>query len=100
MKGNLVPEYLKKPTHRPGDDASTVSAIVSEIISAVEKGREAAVRRYSEQLDNWSPPSFRVSSDEIRRAFATVDAKLREHIDFAAEQISAFALHQRETLHD
>lgn len=95
-----MPEFLKQPPHRPGEDASQVSATVSEILSAVRTEGEAAVRRYSARFDKWDPPTFRVGRDEIDRATEQLDPELKRHIDFASAQIGNFARLERETMHD
>ena len=95
-----MPEFLKRPPHLPGEDASQVSATVSEILSAVQAEGESAVRRYSARFDNWDPPSFRVGDDEIDRATRQLDPDLKRHIDFAATQIRGFAELERGTMHD
>jgi sulfopropanediol 3-dehydrogenase len=66
-------EYLKKA--RPQEEGVTqkVRDAVSEILLAVEKEGIAAVRRYSERLDDWNPETFVVSEEEIRRAEDSVD---------------------------
>ena len=98
--GYRVAEFLKQPPHLPGENAEAIKATVSEILSAVEHEGVAAVRRYSEKLDRWSPPSFRVGRDEIERALGEIDPELKRHLDFATEQIRGFALHQRATMSD
>src|SRR3954464_8141690 len=89
---------------RPGPAARAVSdqirPTVSEILLAVEREGEAAVRRYSERLDNWNPPSFRVSPEEVDAAAAAIDDDLKAHIAFAQEQVRGFAELQRGTLSD
>jgi sulfopropanediol 3-dehydrogenase len=68
------------------------------MLSRIEREGMVAVRAYSERLDRWNPPSFRVSEDAIRAAAEQVDEVLREHIAFAQEQVRNFATLQRETL--
>ena len=46
-------------------DAKTRAA-VEAIIADVKARGDAAVRDLSERFDKWSPPSFRLSDDEIR----------------------------------
>lgn len=91
-------EYLKKA--QPEEEGATqkVRDAVSEVLSAVEKEGIAAVRRYSEQFDDWNPGSFVVSEEEIRRAEDSLDDELKGHIDFAREQVENFARLQKETL--
>src|ERR671912_2523431 len=93
-------EYLKKA--QPEEEGATqkVRDAVSEVLSAVEKEGIAAVRRYSEQFDDWNPESFVVSEEEIRRAEDSLDDELKGHIDFAQEQVENFARLQKETLVD
>ena len=93
-------EYLKKA--QPEEEGATqkVRDAVSEVLSAVEKEGIAAVRRYSEQFDDWNPESFVVSEEEIRRAEDSLDDELKGHIDFAREQVENFARLQKETLVD
>ena len=42
-----------------------VRSTVETIIADVAKRGDAAVRELSERFDKWSPPSFRLSEDEI-----------------------------------
>src|SRR5215218_2213062 len=82
-------EYLKKA--RPQEEGVTqkVRDAVSEILLAVEKEGIAAVRRYSERLDDWNPESFVVSEEEIRRARETLD-------DFEKETLPGVVLGQKQ----
>jgi sulfopropanediol 3-dehydrogenase len=93
-----MPYYLKKPEPPPPAVTQEIRDTVSEILLAVERDGAQAVRRYSERLDGWNPPSFRVGADEIARAEAEVDDELKQHIAFAQDQVRNFAQLQRETL--
>jgi sulfopropanediol 3-dehydrogenase len=93
-------EYLKRAQPQEEGVTQKVRDAVSEILSAVEKEGIAAVRRYSERLDDWNPKSFVVSEEEIRRAEESVDDELKEHIRFAQGQVENFARLQKETLVD
>jgi sulfopropanediol 3-dehydrogenase len=93
-------EYLKKAQPQEEGVTQKVRDAVSEILSAVEKEGIAAVRRYSERLDDWNPESFVVSEEEIRRVEESVDDELKEHTRFAQEQVVNFARLQKETLVD
>ena len=92
--------YLKERTGISEEAWAEIRSTVSEILSAVEREGEPAVRRYSERFDGWSPPSFRVAEDQVRAAGSAVPEELREHVAFAQEQIRAFAELQRSTLVD
>ena len=54
-------EYVKKPATQHAEVSQEIRDTVSEIIRAVERDGVAAVRRYSEKFDGFSPPSFRLS---------------------------------------
>src|SRR5678816_3079503 len=91
-------EYLKKATERSSETDESVRTTVSEILRAVREEGDAAVRRYSEKLDRWAPPSFRLSRAEIDAGMAAVSKDDRASIAYCREQIAAFAHRQRETL--
>ncbi len=93
-------EYLKKAEPIGEQVTRDIRESVSEILTAVEREGITAVRRYSEQLDDWNPESFVVSEEEIRRAEDSVDEELKGYINFAQEQVRNFAQLQRETLVD
>lgn len=89
---------------RPPETAARASAEVREtverILADVEARGEGAVRAYSERFDSWSPPSFRLGSDQIEAARAALPDRVVEDIAFAQEQIRGFALAQRAALGD
>src|SRR5882724_11473079 len=80
-------------------DAKT-RATVEAIITDVKARGDAAVRELSERFDKWSPPSFRLSDDEIRALVAKVSPQTIDDIKFAQAQIRRFAEIQRAALKD
>jgi len=92
--------YRKRAPRAPQASDPDVSAVVSEILLDVERNGVRAVRKYSERFDAWAPERFTLSQADIRRHVASVPADLREHIDFARDQIRGFAEAQRRTLLD
>ena len=91
-------EYLKRAVARTPESDEAVRRTVEEILGAVRAEGDAGVRRYSEKLDRWSPPSFRLSAADIERSIAGVSADDRAKIDYSREQIAAFARRQRASL--
>jgi sulfopropanediol 3-dehydrogenase len=91
-------EYLKKAVQRPPESDEAVRRVVAEILAGVRQEGDAAVRRYSAELDRWSPPAFRLTSAEVERTIASVRAEDREKIDYCRQQVAAFARHQRASL--
>jgi len=77
-----------------------VRQVVDGLIDEVRNGGDAAVRAISERLDKWSPPSFKLSRDEIDAIIASVPAQTVEDIKFAQAQIRQFAEAQRGALLD
>jgi len=91
-------EYLKKAVLRPAESDEAVRAVVAEILGAVRREGDVAVRRYSEKLDRWSPVSFKLPAAEIEAAIAGIGADDRAMIDYCRDQIAAFARRQRASL--
>lgn len=92
--------YFKEP--QGGSQAATdeIRETVSTIIAEVERRGTDAIRAYSERFDDWSPPSFRVSDEEIDSVAERVDPELRAHARFTIDQVRNFALLQRESMHE
>jgi sulfopropanediol 3-dehydrogenase len=80
-------------------DAKTRTT-VEGIIADVARRGDAAVRELSERFDKWSPPSFRLSDDEIAALVAKVSPQTIDDIKFAQAQIRNFAEIQRASLKD
>src|SRR5213593_3605022 len=94
--------YLKR-----GMDASAIKAAdakvretVEKILADVEARRDAAVRDLSQNFDDWSPPSFRLTPAEIERAIGQVAKRDLDDIKFAQAQVRNFAQKQKETMRD
>jgi sulfopropanediol 3-dehydrogenase len=77
-----------------------IRSIVESIIADVAKRGDAAVREMSERFDKWSPPSFRLSEDEIAALLDKVAPQTIEDIKFAQTQIRNFAEIQRGSMRD
>jgi len=66
-------KYLKEPKYPPEQVTEDIRQTVSTILSDVEQNGAAAIRKYSERFDNWSPESFRVSQAEIDQAYEEME---------------------------
>jgi sulfopropanediol 3-dehydrogenase len=95
-----VTEYLKQAPLYSADVNDDVRRVVSEMLAAIEREGEDAIRRYSRDLDDWDPPSFVVGEAEVADAYDVIEPKLGEHIAFAQHQVRQFATAQRATLTD
>ena len=90
-----------------GMDATAIKAAdakvretVEKILADIDARKDAAVRELSHQFDNWSPPSFKLTADEIERAIGQVRKRDLDDIKFAQAQVRYFAQKQKETLSD
>ncbi len=96
-----MPEYLKSPSNPITEAVSAeITQTVSDVIRAVRDEGIGAVRRYSEKFDRWSPPSFRVTDEQIARAARETTDELKQHIVFVQDQVRRFAELQRTTMSD
>jgi len=77
-----------------------VQQIVAEILEDIRLRGDEAVRQLSVRFDNWDPPSFGLSDEQIEEVIASVDPQTIEDLKFAQEQIRNFAQHQKDALLD
>jgi sulfopropanediol 3-dehydrogenase len=93
-------EHLKAPRPTAAGVTQEIRDTVSRVISDVERHGTDAVRRYSEQFDGWSPPTFRVPQDTIDRALVEMKPSVAASSQFLIDQVTGFARLQRDTLVD
>lgn len=96
-------KVLKESTAREGADrgrARDLSARVQEIIEDIRAHGDAAVRRWSEEFDSWSPPSFRLDAEQIEKITAPLSRQTLADIDTVQASVRQFAQAQRGTLSD
>ena len=77
-----------------------VREIVEEILARIGESGDAGLRAYSEQFDQWSPESFRLSREQIDACYAELDQQVIDDIRFAQEQVGNFARIQRQSMQD
>jgi sulfopropanediol 3-dehydrogenase len=94
--------FLKKgKTEAEGKEADAkIRETVSGIINDIEENGDAAVRRYSQKFDGWSPESFRLSESRIHEIVSAVPDEVIRDIKFAQQQIRYFAEKQKESISD
>jgi len=92
--------YIKQAPTYSEQVSGQVRRTVDRMLADIEREREAAIRRYSRELDGWDPPSFLVERGVALAAGVELDDELREHIAFAQDQVRSFARAQRGTLQD
>ena len=90
--------YLKKAPPKPPQDASNVEQTVRRMLDDIAANRDAAVRKYSRELDKWEGESFRVTPDEIRAVSARLPESFKQDFEYCRKQVTAFAQRQKESL--
>src|SRR3954447_25515682 len=89
---------LKQGQQRLFESDAETAAVVSRMLSELERDGMDAVRRYSRQFDEWDPPSFRLTKQQIEAAIAEVPQQAIEDTDFCQANVRAFAEAQLRTL--
>ena len=77
-------QYLKHAPMYTRDSTAAIEQTVDEMLTAIERDGDAAIRRYSRELDGWDPDDFRVPAADIERAYDSVDPSLKDDIDARA----------------
>ncbi|MFT7723618.1 MAG: histidinol dehydrogenase [Roseateles sp.] len=73
---------------------------VEGILKDVQAQGDAAVRRYSQQFDQWDPADFTLSQAAIEAAVRQLSPRELEDIRFAQAQVRRFAQVQRDSMKD
>jgi len=94
-----VATFLKKASRTPATGAADTRDTVERMLRDIEARGEPAVREYAERLDGWTG-DFVVGAAAIAQAASGLPGRVREDIAFAHRQVRAFALRQRESLHE
>ena len=82
------------------ENSAEVRQTVEAVLGDIAARGGAAVREFSQKFDQWSPPKFRLTPDEISDCVRSIPASTIEDIQFAQTQIRNFALAQRDCLKD
>lgn len=84
--------YLKAPQgSEPERRNREIVDRVSAMLRDIESNGMDAVRKYSVELDNWAPDSFRATTDDLRRAEEALDPALRERLAVGRQRVQEFA---------
>ena len=89
--------YLKKAEKTPETETATAQQVVNEMLAAIQKDGEAAVRHYAKTLDKWDG-EFVVTRAQLDANAAKVPAGVKADIDFAIKQVFDFATAQRKSM--
>ena len=94
--------YLKhaKPDADKAQDDAQTRAVVETTLADIEARGDQAVRDLAQKFDQYTPPSFRLSEEQIHKIIAKVPARDMEDIKFAQQQVRNFAQVQRDSMLD
>lgn len=92
-------EYLKKAAKTPETETATAEKVVAEMLTEIENRGEQAVRDYALKLDKWSGDIL-LTPEDVDRQTRGIPAAVRRDIEFATEQVRAFALAQKSALRE
>ena len=85
-------------TEHTGSASPAVQGVVASVIADVRARGDQAVREASERFDGFSPPSFRLSDEQIAAAIAEVPQQTLDDIRTVQENIRRFAELQLQSL--
>ncbi len=91
--------YLKKAAKTPETETASAQKVAADMLAAIERGGEAAVRDYAKTLDQWTGDII-VTPEQIVQNAREVPAQVKADIDFAIKQVSYFAHAQRKSLQE
>ena len=89
--------YLKKADKTPETETATAQQVVNDMLAAIQKDGETAVRHYAKTLDKWDG-EFVVTRAQLDANAAKVPAGVKVDIDFAIKQVFDFATAQRKSM--
>ena len=80
------------------EDVQQLQDPVKSILAKVKAEGDSALKYYEKKFDSYEPPSFRISAEQAASAAASLPAEVIEELDFAIEQVTAFARAQKDSL--
>ena len=92
--------YLKQAEPQSRQSNRELSETVRRMLEDIEQNRDEAVKRYAQQLDRWSSPTFRVSDAEIAAVRTAMSPVFKEDFAFCKKQITDFAKRQRDSMQE
>ncbi|MYG40925.1 MAG: histidinol dehydrogenase [Nitrospira sp. SB0677_bin_15] len=96
-KSKVYPRALAEVCNRGARQHAEIETRVKRMLKNVERHGDATVARYVKKFDGLAltPEQFRVSTQEIRKAYAAVQRTDLQALQFAARRIRAFHRKQR-----
>jgi sulfopropanediol 3-dehydrogenase len=89
---------IKPGARRLFEQDPQTSRVVADMLAAIETHGMDAVRKYSQRFDDWNPPSFELTPQQIDEAIAKLSAQAIEDTAYCQANVRAFAQAQLRTL--
>ena len=91
-------KVLKDGGHHLFSPDENVARLVRETLADVRENGMDAVRKISRERDDWDPPSFELTPEQIREAGEQLPESVRQDINFCQAQVRGFAQKQLEAM--
>jgi sulfopropanediol 3-dehydrogenase len=91
-------KVVKEGGHRLFEEDEQTSTRVREILQQLKKEGMDAVRKFSNEFDGWTPPSFELSESEIQTAINKCSDQLIKDTDYCQKNVRRFAQEQLATM--
>lgn len=91
-------QILKHGTHRLFEQDAETAAVVTRMLVDLEKHGMDAVRRYSQQFDDWAPDDFELSPAQIAAAIDSLPEQAIRDTDYCQGNVRRFAEAQLQTM--
>lgn len=91
-------KIIKQGAHRLFESDAQTATVVSEMLLDLERHGMDAVRKYSRRFDEWDPPTFELTPEQLRKTTETLPPRLIEDTAFCQGNVRAFAQAQLRTL--
>ncbi|MCT4606187.1 MAG: histidinol dehydrogenase [Marinisporobacter sp.] len=91
---------LKVASDKKEQEEKSVQKRVSEIIERIKKEGGKALREYNTLFDGCNRESYKITEEEIQKAYREVKPSTLDDLKFAAKNIESFAKRQKGILRD
>jgi sulfopropanediol 3-dehydrogenase len=90
-------EFIKKAELSFEDASSQKRVIVEKLLKDIQEGGEDTVRELAKKFDNWEG-DFILSEEKKQKLIDQVPQRVKDDLQFAYEQVSGFAIAQRNSI--
>jgi histidinol dehydrogenase len=97
-KSTMHYNNIKKEVPVPEADIRQLQEVVRSILEDVREEGDNAIHYYEKKFDDFEPESFLVTPEEAAKARDQLPPEVVEELDFAIDQVTAFAQAQKESM--